>query len=85
MFNESEEARIDIEVCDFSGHVLATLVEKIGKPYNMENLEILAAGRVVILATELGLQRSHFEGDSQTMIKALQMGAMFSLSFRLFS
>ncbi|KAL4650267.1 hypothetical protein ACB092_01G075200 [Castanea dentata] len=38
MFNESEEARIDIVACDFSGHVLATLVEKIRKPYNMENM-----------------------------------------------
>jgi len=47
----------------------------------VENLEILAARRAVIFASEIGLQQSHFEGDSETGIKALPMGDMFSSSF----
>ena len=47
----------------------------------MENLEILAARRAVIFASEIGLQQSHFESDSKTGIKALPMGDMFSSSF----
>ena len=31
--------------------------------------------------SELGLQQAHFEGDSELVIKALQRGSMFSLSF----
>ena len=31
--------------------------------------------------SELGLQQAHFEGDSELVIKALQRGTMFSLSF----
>lgn len=40
-------------------------VEKIQKPHNRENLEMLAR-RAVIFASEIGLQQSHIEGDSET-------------------
>ena len=70
------------------------MAEIIRKPHNggelgdisreactVENLEILAVRRAVIFASEIGLQQSHFEGDSETKIKALPMGDMFSSSF----
>lgn len=41
------------------------MVEKIRKPRNGENLEMLAR-RAVIFASEIGLQQSYFEGDSET-------------------
>ena len=44
-------------------------------------MEILAARRAVIFAMEIGIQQPHFEGDSETVTKALQMGNMFSSSF----
>lgn len=55
MFNESEEVGSGIVVCDSSGQVLA---EKIGKPCNIETLEMLAARRAVIFAMEIGIQHA---------------------------
>ena len=40
MFNESEEVGSGIVVCVSSGQVLAALAEKIGKPCNIETLEM---------------------------------------------
>ena len=71
MFNESEEAGLGIVVRDSGGLVVAAMVEKIIKPHSIECLEALAARRVVIFAKEIGLQQSHFEGDSETVIKRL--------------
>ena len=36
--------------------------------------------RPVIFAQEIGLQQYHFKGDSETIIKALKVGDMFSSS-----
>lgn len=47
----------------------------------MECLEMLAARRAVIFAKELGLQQAHWEGDSESVIKALQKGDMLFSSF----
>ena len=71
LFNESEEAGLGIVVRDSGGLVVAAMVEKIIKPHSIECLEALAARRVVIFAKEIGLQQSHFEGDSETVIKRL--------------
>ena len=57
-FNESEEVGFGIVVCDSSGQVLAALAEKIGKPCNIETLEMLAARRAVIFAMEIGIQHA---------------------------
>ena len=69
MFNESEEARIGVVVRDSSGQV--ALAKKVGKPCNTELLKMLAVRRAVIFATEIGIQQPHFEGDSETITKAL--------------
>ena len=42
---------------------------------------MVAARRVMLFASEIGLQQCHFEGDSEIGIKALQQGDMFSSSF----
>ena len=41
---------------------------------------MMAARTVVIFAQEIGLQQCQFEGDSETIIKALKAGDMFSSS-----
>ena len=63
-------------VRDSGGLVVAAMVEKIIKPHSIECLEALAARRVVIFAKEIGLQQSHFEGDSETVIKRLFGGGV---------
>lgn len=81
MFNESGEAGIGVVVRDSSGQVIAALAKKVGKPCNSELLEMLVARWAVIFATEIGIHQPHFEGDSETIIKALQRRTLFSSSF----
>ena len=50
---------------------MAAMAEKIIKPHSVECLELLAARLAVIFAKKIGLQQSHFEGDSETVIKGL--------------
>ena len=71
MFNECEEAGLGIVVRDSGGLVVAAMVEKIIKPHSVECLKALAARRAVIFAKQIGLQQSHFERDSETVIKGL--------------
>ena len=84
LFNESEEAGLGIVVRDSGGLVVAAMAEKISKPHSVECLEALAARRAVIFAKEIGLQQSHFEGDSETVIKGLLEGGYAILIYRAF-
>lgn len=54
------------------GQVVAAMAEKILKPHSVDSLEMVAARCAVIFASALGLQQCQFEGDSETVIKALQ-------------
>ena len=46
---------------------------------------MLAAKRAVIFATEIGIHQSLFEGDSETIMKALQQRTLFSFFIWSFS
>ena len=81
MFDESDEAGAGVVIRDSIGHVIAAMAEKIRKPHSVECLEMVVDRHAVVFATEIGLQQCHFEGDSQTDIKALKSGDMFSSSF----
>ena len=72
MFGESDEAGIGIMVMDYMGQVVSAMAEKILKPHSVDSLEMLAARRAVIFASEIGLQQCQFEGDSETVIKAIK-------------
>ena len=79
MFTESDEAGLGVVVRDSNGLVVAAMAEKIKQPHSVECLEMSAARRAVIFVKEIGLQDSHFEGDSELVIKELQRdGLQFS-------
>ena len=63
------KAGIGVVVHDSSGQVIAALAEKVRKPCNSEMLEMLAARRAVIFATEIGIH--------QPIMKALQQHTFF--------
>ena len=69
-------------VRDLGGLVVAAMAKKISKPHSVECLEALAARHAMIFAKEIGLQQSHFEGDSETVIKGLLERSMQSSSIR---
>ena len=50
---------------------MASLAEKIAMLQTMEILEAMVARRVMIFMEELGLRKAIFEGDSETVVKAL--------------
>jgi len=50
---------------------MASLAEKFVMPQIVEILEAMAARRAMIFMEELGLRRAIFEGDSETVVKAL--------------
>lgn len=79
MFTESDEAGLGVVVRDSNGLVVAAMEEKIKQPHSVECLEMLAARRAVMFVKEIGLQESHFEGDSELVIKELHRnGIQFS-------
>ena len=75
VFEEAGEAGIGVVVLrNGNGEVLAALSEKIPYPGTVELVEILAARRAVQFIAELGMAQSIFEGDSESVYKALKSG-----------
>ncbi|XP_030970008.1 uncharacterized protein LOC115990306 [Quercus lobata] len=70
-FAEEEEAGIGVVVRNELGQVMASLAEKFVMPPTVEILEAMAARRDMIFMDELGLRRAIFEGDLETVVKAL--------------
>ncbi|XP_023886377.1 uncharacterized protein LOC111998512 [Quercus suber] len=71
LLEELGEAGLGFVIRNEKGEVMGSLAEKINKPDSVEVLEALATRRAVLFAVELGLQRVVFEGDSETVFKAL--------------
>nr|POE48158.1 putative ribonuclease h protein [Quercus suber] len=74
MFGEFDEAGIVVVIRDSRGEVKAALSEKIKKPPTVDVLELLAAKRAMTFSLETGTTRALVEGDSATVIKAIQLG-----------
>ena len=54
---------------------MAVLYEKIALPLSVEILEMLAARRVIQFAVQLSFHHATFQGDSESVIKALSLGS----------
>jgi ribonuclease HI len=50
---------------------MATLVQKVRYPQSVESIEAWAAKRAVQFVSEIGLSEAEFEGDSKTVVAAL--------------
>ena len=81
MFSDTGEAGIGVVIRNRDGEVMAALSEKIPQPASVTMLELLATRRAAIFIHEVGLRNSVFEGDSETVIKALQNGDKFQTAF----
>ncbi|KAK9987375.1 hypothetical protein SO802_032326 [Lithocarpus litseifolius] len=81
MFSDAGEAGIGAVIRNREGEVMAALSEKIPQPSSVTLLEVLAARQAAIFIHEVGLCNSVLEGDSETVIKALQKGDKFQTAF----
>ena len=70
-FAKEEKAGIGVVVRNELGQVMASLAEKFVMPPTMEILQAMAARRAMIFMEELGLCWAIFEGDLETVVKAL--------------
>uniref|UniRef100_A0A2N9G5T2 RNase H type-1 domain-containing protein n=1 Tax=Fagus sylvatica TaxID=28930 RepID=A0A2N9G5T2_FAGSY len=71
IFKETNEAGIGVIVRNRAGKVMASLVQKVRYPQSVESIEAWAARRAVSFVKEIGLPEAEFEGDSKTVVAAL--------------
>ena len=64
-------ASLTQKVRDFQGLVMASLTQKVLFPLSVPSIEAWAVKRAVQFALELGITEAEFEGDSQTIVNAL--------------
>ena len=81
MFSERNKAGIGIVIRNSAGEIIAALSEKIHKPSSMAILEMLAVWRATRFVQEIGIHQSHFEGDLELGVKALQIRDFSFFSF----
>ena len=72
VFRGEEKAGIGVIIRNSQGMVMASLSQKISLPQTVVELETLAATREIEFSIELGFSKVILEGDSETVIKALQ-------------
>ena len=75
LFNNSNSAGIGDIICDRNGGMIATMSECIPLPNTVLEVEAMACRRAVKFAYEVGIQDVTFEGDSLTVIQALNYGS----------
>uniref|UniRef100_A0A2N9HR00 RRM domain-containing protein n=1 Tax=Fagus sylvatica TaxID=28930 RepID=A0A2N9HR00_FAGSY len=71
VFKETNEAGLGVIVRNKAGRVMASLVQKVRYPQSVESIEAWAAKRAVKFVSEIGLTEAEFEGDSKTIVTAL--------------
>ena len=72
IFKAEELSGIGVAIRESHGLVIALLSEKLPRAYSAEEVEVLAAARALVFAREIGVDNIILEGDSSTVIKALQ-------------
>ena len=72
VFRDEEKAGIGVIIRNSQGMVMASLSQKISLPQTVVELETLVATRAIEFSIELGFSKVILEGDSETVIKALQ-------------
>ncbi len=71
VFKETNEAGIGVIVRDSQGLVMASLTQKVLFPLSVPSIEAWAVKRSIQFALEIGITEAEFEGDSQTIVNAL--------------
>ena len=73
IFHNSQTAGIGVVIRDYSGKAVGALSERIPLPSTVDVAEALACRRAVSFAKELGIKSVIVEGDSEKVIKSMNM------------
>nr|POE83782.1 hypothetical protein CFP56_06104 [Quercus suber] len=71
IFQDRKMASIGVVIRNSGGHVIGALSDRINLPATVDDVEALACRKAISFALELGLANVVFEGDSETIIQAL--------------
>lgn len=71
VFSDRGEAGLGVVVRNAWGLTMASLVLRIKYPYSVEAVEATACKHAVRFAIEIGINEGEFEGDSSTIVQAL--------------
>ena len=82
VFNNSHSAGVGVIIRDRNGKVIAAMSERIPLPSTVLEVEAMACRRAVKFAYEVGIQDITFEGDSLTMIQAINYGGASEAPYR---
>lgn len=66
------KAGLGVVIRNSHGQAIASLSEQAPQPYSSDIVKAMAAARAISFAHELGFTSYIIEGDSETVIKALQ-------------
>lgn len=80
VFAESGEASIGVVIRNSNDEVMASLSKRILYPSSITLLELLGARRAALFVSEVGLDNSILEGDSEMVINVLKKGELFNSS-----
>ena len=72
LFAAKNSAGLGVVIRNAEGQVMVSLSEKTTLPFTAIEVEAMAARRALTLALETGFQQITLEGDSQTLISALE-------------
>ena len=71
VFQELQKAGVGVVIRNSNGEVIGALSESYFLPATVEDVEAIACRKAISFAINLGLENVVFEGDSETIIKAL--------------
>jgi len=83
IFKEEDKASIGVIIRNCHGMVMASLSQNIPLPQTLVELETSAATKVLEFSLELGFIKVILEGDSESVMKALQNDSPSLASFGL--
>ncbi|XP_030970458.1 uncharacterized protein LOC115990817 [Quercus lobata] len=73
IFQDIYSTGIGVVIRDCSGEIIGSLIKRLVLPPLVEDVEALVCRRVISFALEIGLQEVMFEGDSDTVIRSLNV------------
>ena len=80
VFAESGEAGNGVVIRNSNDEVISSLSKRILNPSSITLLELLGARRAALFISEVGLDNSILEGDSEIVINVLKKGELFNSS-----